>query len=51
MEYVPCNVDGSVEYDEDNCEDLNIDDPNDLLGKRLDFKIKIWGASLPSNFC
>lgn len=28
-----------------------IDDPNELLGKRIDFAIEIDNADLPANFC
>lgn len=28
-----------------------IDDPNELIGKRVDFAIEIDNADLPANFC
>ena len=49
---IPCNQDGSIHYENDNYnEEMQIEDPNDLLNKRLDFKVIITEASLPQNFC
>ena len=49
---IPCSSDGKINYENDNYnEDMQIEDPNDLLNKRLDFKVIITEANLPNNFC
>ncbi|EAR96121.2 kinesin motor catalytic domain protein (macronuclear) [Tetrahymena thermophila SB210] len=49
--FIPCNETGDVLYDDENNEGMAIEDPNDLLNQRLDFKLFIKDGSLPQNFC
>ncbi|EGR27406.1 kinesin motor domain protein [Ichthyophthirius multifiliis] len=47
---IPCSIDGSINYENDNYnDDLQIEDPNDLLNKRMDFKVIITEAQITEN--
>lgn len=48
LNVVPCDPDGNEELNED----LMTDDPKDLIGNQLDFKVKIEKLTkLPEDFC
>ncbi|KAL4504232.1 hypothetical protein ABPG72_021070 [Tetrahymena utriculariae] len=49
--FIPCNETGDLLYDDENNEGMTIEDPNDLLNQRLDFKLFIKDGSLPQYFC
>ena len=50
MNIVPCHEDGNEEIDDEEMEDY--DDPNNLVGNELNFKVKIDQLTdLPENFC